>query len=150
MFSVTIRLPSSPFSPLQPLMPFPSIPGSPIRCERKDDKTKILHTIVGFHILSSLAFQLLLIGIASFNVLAISPVFIRHSALLIYFARRIKISYHQRYTVNGNKQALTNNCFTIVSKGSSNAHPWLLLVQEILKYTPKSAVIRISMNVHVY
>lgn len=40
-----IRVPSSPFSPLQPLMPFPSIPGSPIRCERKDNKTKnIIHS----------------------------------------------------------------------------------------------------------
>lgn len=81
----TLRLPSSPFSPLQPLMPFPSMPGSPIRSERKDDKTKniahncwILYSVQ----LSSQAFQLLLIGIASFSVLAISPVFIRHSALI--------------------------------------------------------------------
>lgn len=80
-----IRLPSSPFSPLQPLMPFPSMPGSPVRSERKGDKAKnithncwILYSVQ----LSSQAFQLLLIGIASFSVLAISPVFIRHSALI--------------------------------------------------------------------
>lgn len=84
-YFLIIRLPSSPFSPLQPLMPFPSMPGSPIRSERKDDKTKnithncwILYSVQ----LSSQAFQLLLIGIASLSVLAISPVFIRHSALI--------------------------------------------------------------------
>lgn len=34
------------------------------------------------------------------------------------------------------KKALTKNCFTIASKCSANAHPWLLLVQEILKNIP--------------
>lgn len=50
------------------------------------------------------------------------------------------------------KKALTKNCFTIASKCSANAHPWLLLVQEILKNIPpqKGAVIRILMNVHLY
>lgn len=58
----------------------------------KITRQKILHTIVGFHILSSQAFQLLLIGIASFNVLAISPVFIRHSALTdsFWFISRVE------------------------------------------------------------
>lgn len=50
------------------------------------------------------------------------------------------------------KKALTKNCFAIASKCNANAHPWLLLVQEILKNIPpkKGAVIRILMNVHVY
>lgn len=31
------------------------------------------------------------------------------------------------------KKGLTKNCFNVASKCSAKAHPWLLLVQEILK-----------------